>query len=35
MMWLAGLFEFVGGGQPVRNALLYAYLAEVVQGGGL
>lgn len=35
MMWLAGLFEFVGGGQPVRSALLYAYLAEVVHDGGL
>jgi hypothetical protein len=27
---LTGLFDLIGGGQPVRNTLLYTYIAEVV-----
>jgi len=28
MIWLGGLSELLGGGLPVRNALLYTYIAE-------
>ncbi|KAI8629727.1 hypothetical protein F5Y19DRAFT_464418 [Xylariaceae sp. FL1651] len=29
-IWLTGFFDLIGGGQPVRSALLYSYIAEVV-----
>lgn len=32
MVWLAGLSELLGGGLPVRNALLYTYIAEGKNG---
>ncbi|KAB2571179.1 hypothetical protein BFW01_g1791 [Lasiodiplodia theobromae] len=35
MIWFTGLFDLIGGGLPVRNALLYTYIAEAVKTGFL
>ena len=35
LIWLTGLFDLLGGGLPVRNALLYTIIAEVVEPGVL